>query len=110
MRSKGRGLGVVALILATLIPLGTVNSQSTTLRSQVDRAMSCYARLQYDCVLEELADFNISGASEVLDRGLVQEAAKVLAVSYIVSEMPDQARRIFAELLAIWPNYRLEGY
>jgi len=71
--------------------------------------MSCYARLQYDCVLEELADFNISGASEVLDRGLVQEAAKVLAVSYIVSEMPDQARRIFAELLAIWPNYRLEG-
>lgn len=109
VRSRRYELGVLSLILTTLISPAQVNSQNSTLRAPIDRAMSCYARLQYDCVLEELADFNVGAASEVLDRRMVQEAAKVLAVSYIISGMPDQARRIFSDLLLIWPDYRLEG-
>ena len=71
--------------------------------------MSCYARLEYDCVLEALEAFSVEQAAASVPRTIAQEAARLLAVTYVVRDLPGPARQIFYDMLSLWPEYELQG-
>ena len=99
--------GLAAILVAFFWP--SPATAQTDPRAAVERAIGCYARLDYDCVLESMEGLSVGAAADVLPRDLVEEAVRVHAVSLIVRGVPVAARVQFFDLLVVWPSYRLEG-
>ena len=79
------------------------------LNVRIERAASCYARGDYDCVLDELTDFSVQEAVQTESRTDVELGARLLAITLIVRDVPTRARAILADVLRVWPNFRFEG-
>lgn len=79
------------------------------LNVRIERAASCYARFDYDCVLDELEGFSVAEAAQTESRADVELGARLLAITLIVRDVPTRARAILADGLRVWPNFRFEG-
>jgi hypothetical protein len=74
----------------------------------VERAQTCYAAFDYDCVLEVLAEFRVREYAQTERRSQVEAAARLLAITYVVRHVPERARTIFFDLLRVYPDYQLD--
>jgi len=79
------------------------------LPSRVDRAAACYARFDYDCVLDALEALDIGEAAANHPADVVLEAGRLIAVAWIIRGLPERAERTFSAMLRQWPDYVLEG-
>lgn len=96
-------MGVLVLLAS-----GQARAQAD-LSERVDHAAACYARFDYDCVIDALGRLDVEAAAEEHPRSLLELAVRLAAVSFIVRDVPQRARGLFYDLLEVYPDYRLTG-
>jgi hypothetical protein len=98
---------VIILVVVSLVTAQSAEAQPD-FAARVDAVANCYAQLDYSCVLDVLGDFSVQEASASHPRALVELAGRLLAITYIVRDVPERARAIFLELLRAYPDYDLD--
>lgn len=104
-RALASWLGL-SVVFAAAIPAALAQDP---LNVRIERAASCYARGDYDCVLDELTGFSVQEAVQTESRMDAELGARLLAITLIVRDVPTRARTILADALRVWPNFRFEG-
>jgi hypothetical protein len=102
------GTAMAALLYAALVAVAPAHAQED-LSVRVEAAAACYARFDYDCVIERLGQLDVRAAALTEPRWVVELAVRVTAVAFVVRGVPERGRALFYELLAVFPSYHLEG-
>jgi hypothetical protein len=98
---------LVTALVAALLAAGPKTAQPPTPREAFDRSRTAFGRAEYGRAIDMLHPLLYP---EVLldSEGEVVQAHRMLGVSYLFENRPDEARREFRKLLELRPDYRFD--